>query len=443
MRSAAKPLRRVSANTEAPDNADDGTAAIVLTLVDLDQSITKLTAALGRNVTVECVLTNLLDNCICITPDRMAEDSVIENDQQARDAIYKSIMRYRKESDRWTALASVLLKSMAFHRSARLSKCVADERDDQWVLDLLLKGFNSEKKLETFPLVNLPRTKYNRPYIPRLTTPERQGSINKSKADDTEGENENQFEQINVSHQYPHIAIVQSMGSRLKLGMDIVVFQFHKNEFTPTTNDFLQSFQASFSSWEWERIQYCSGGGLFRSRVQRTNEAKLREFFLRWAMKEAYTKALGLGMNVEFSSFETRLFGIDDISGKDESIWNAITSTPNGTSESNVSKEFSTESLEQNFTLPQYPVCGRVHHFISKTDSHPAISVDLDNMWEFIFVPIATRHEYSRHGACCCICREVSPQNGIKLPIDLEEVGRSSVAIECVDLLDMINWHKC
>jgi hypothetical protein len=28
-------------------------------------------------------------------------------------------------------------------------------------------------------------------------------------------------------------------------------------------------------------------------------------------MKEAYTKALGLGMQVEFSSFETRLDGVD------------------------------------------------------------------------------------------------------------------------------------
>jgi phosphopantetheinyl transferase len=55
--------------------------------------------------------------------------------------------------------------------------------------------------------------------------------------------------------------------------------------------------------------------------MHRSDESKLQEFYLRWAIKEAYTKALGLGMNVEFQSFEMRLMEVDgDTGGIDEGI---------------------------------------------------------------------------------------------------------------------------
>ena len=33
----------------------------------------------------------------------------------------------------------------------------------------------------------------------------------------------------------------------------------------------------------------------------------LHEFYIQWSIKEAYTKALGFGMNIDFQSFETEI----------------------------------------------------------------------------------------------------------------------------------------
>jgi phosphopantetheinyl transferase len=39
----------------------------------------------------------------------------------------------------------------------------------------------------------------------------------------------------------------------------------------------------------------------------------LKEFYLQWAIKEAYTKSLGLGMAMEFKSFVTMLDAVENL----------------------------------------------------------------------------------------------------------------------------------
>jgi 4'-phosphopantetheinyl transferase len=67
-------------------------------------------------------------------------------------------------------------------------------------------------------------------------------------------------------------------------------------------------FRLNFTKSEWDSI------------VDHEGDDMLNEFYLRWAIKEAYTKAQGRGMSLEFDSFETTLYDEDGIAIA--SIWN-------------------------------------------------------------------------------------------------------------------------
>lgn len=403
-------------------NHADRHPVVVLLLVNLDESISKLSTSLGTTVTVEHVLHRLLQQFTCKAASHTMLDHPTGSKHQTKDEVIKSIMRFRKESDRWTACASVLLKSTAFHRSIQ-EFSTGNQIDDEGVLNLFTDHTLSCKKIDLLPIVSLPRTKYNRPYIPYLT--EQNDTTNRDEAD---GENENPFAKLNISHQYPHIALVQSSSSRIKIGLDLVVFSFGRNEFTSTANDFIQAFESSFTPYEWERIQYCCTFGPIQSRRKRDDESKLKEFFLRWSMKEAYTKALGLGMHIEFSSFETRLVGIDENNISNVSVWSTVINAINGKQlNSNVENELRDRS---------YSVLGKVQSKLTSTKSSG------NDEWEFIFIPITTTDgARSSHDACCCICRGPLLQNGIELPNEFESKVNTQVQIEKIDLIDLIKLH--
>jgi phosphopantetheinyl transferase (holo-ACP synthase) len=337
-------------------------------------------------------------------------------------------MRFRKESDRWTAFASVLLKSVAFHRSTQ-ELLTINHLDDEVVSELFKGRTLAHERSDLLPIVSLPRTKYNRPYIPCLTKEQNNDTVNRDEEAD-DGDNENQFAKVNVSHQYPHIALVQST-SCMNIGIDLVVFSFHWSEFTPTTNDFLQAFESSFTPFEWERIQYSCTGDIFKSRRQRDDESKLIEFFVRWSMKEAYTKALGLGMHIEFSSFETRLLGIDDNTTSDKGIWSTIMSAINGEQLSNVNDELLNQSKDHNMKMPvhKHSILGKVQSKAGNTKSNE------NQVWEFSFIPIKTSDcNWNSHDACCCICRGPF--------IEHDGPNESTrVQIEKIDLINLIKLH--
>ena len=144
---------------------------LVLTIINVDQAISSNTSE-----SIECVCNKLLDGCPCTTPDSIDTTSECK---QTRDKIYQSIMRFRKDSDRWIALASVLLKSMAFHRSAQAP--LAFNTDES--------NFSSVNELKMQSIVDLPRTKFNRPFIPHLTVQRTHDTISETKID-AEGDNE-------------------------------------------------------------------------------------------------------------------------------------------------------------------------------------------------------------------------------------------------------------
>lgn len=397
-------------------NAHDSLPTVLL-FVNIETSISKLTSELDKAVTVEHILNELLDECTCATPSDVVSGVTIDTKPQTQNIVERSIMRFKRDQDRWTALVSVLLKSLAFHRLNQGTP-----------LDTTIEHFTSHAKSETLPIVILPRTKFNRPYIPVTLMQDTHETVH---SDDDKRENEHPNSRISVSHQYPHIGIVQS-SSYSKIGMDIVLFDFQKSEFTPTINDFLQSFESSFTKWEWEKIQYYCKGGLFRRNIVRDDKSKLREFFLRWAIKESYTKALGLGMHIEFSSFETRLMGIDEMemnADTHKSIWSTISNAVDKREEDGTeSKSANSYECIKRSVVSQYSVSGQVVHG------------DMNEIYEFIFVPISP-DDVSSYEGCCCICRTPLSPCDKSVSNDFV-VTKSPISIERMDLSDLIKFHK-
>lgn len=101
----------------------------VLSILNLDQSISHLSTTARKTAAVVHVVSRLLHICPCTTPDQVIDNT--SPTHHSHDKVHKSIMRFVREPDRWTALASVLFKSMAYHRSVgRLPSTIEKSVDD-------------------------------------------------------------------------------------------------------------------------------------------------------------------------------------------------------------------------------------------------------------------------------------------------------------------------
>mmetsp|Transcript_40410 Transcript_40410/g.47279 ORF Transcript_40410/g.47279 Transcript_40410/m.47279 type:complete len:326 (-) Transcript_40410:2-979(-) len=162
------------------------------------------------------------------------------------------------------ALGSVLLKSQAYYVQ-RYSKRTGDH------------SVNTDCSARA--VVELPRSPYKKPYIPGCD----------------EGV-------LSVSHQEGYVGCAHMLAEEnlvppQKVGFDIVMIQcrsFGGRE--ASTQELLLPFRESFTMMEWECV-------LAGSRHHEHHQG-VTEFFIRWGMKEAYTKALGMGMGIPFNSFD-------------------------------------------------------------------------------------------------------------------------------------------
>ena len=455
--------------------------ALTLSIVRLDHP----DACSHRNI--DEVVSDVLDGLTCASPlvarallmgrrrngdETTAAPTAIPRDdhhhvcrQQRTTAVRDAIMRYRLERDRRTSLTSLLFKSVAYYRSidcefGMSSSSSSDDGHD-------VEDETMDRTRVKWPIVDLPRTTYNRPYLPSLT---------KYDADVEEGEDRDHS--MNVSHQYPWVCMVQrrpassyttgciniSSGSRHYLGIDVVVFEARVNKYAPTITDFLEPFASSFTLWEWDRItndrgrcnnMYSSSSSdtrdddddddaschlAARLRVGRCRSdlPRLREFYLRWSMKEAYTKALGLGMHVNFDDVEIRLLGTDvnvvdeDVVARDEE------------EEEEEEEEGIWSSMRKQYERRRYySTIGRVRRRESKSSS-----ISLWDSWEFAFVPLllppggttplpsSTSTTAVDGSACACICRGPLPRHASRGHVD-----GSPIALESLSLLDLIRMH--
>ena len=230
----------------------------------VDEVLTNCSTAEAFLASEEAAICNLRRNCLdCFFGRGQAQR--IESDEDVEERLKKSVSKYVKGEDRYIHLASLVLKSQTFHLS---------------------QGTENDR-----PIIDLPRTEKGKPFIPR-----------------------NNSLQFSVSHQFPFVGIARcrTKNNEVHLGMDIVVFESINANLYRTPEDFVSVFRSSFAESEWKIIQ--------------SAKETVREFYLRWAIKEAYTKAVGHGLSLEFSSFETRLNGIDG------SLWDHVLSSENGCS---------------------------------------------------------------------------------------------------------------
>ena len=388
-----------------PDNM------ITLSIIRLDHSIAEI-KTMSPGIDIETLSREIFERLTCRPASKDSATSSWNSFARRnkysfglQQKLVKSILRYRKEEDRWTALSSVLLKSLAFHRHINPNMSAS--------IDIL------DQKL---PVVELPRTKYNRPFLPQLVSEETYTRITGDQVE------ESQDSAMNLSHQYPYICMVQKQvddhsSAQLQnhlIGCDLINFELPC--FSPTVKDFLKSFVGCFTTPEWKAINNDSQS------TPHNDDKLLKEFYLRWSMKEAYTKALGLGMNIDFDSFETRLIGFDTDSSDNGGLWNSH----DGIWNSIISNMQDIDCVDQ--IGRQFSCVGQV----SRTRG----SKREGEYWVFTFIPLGEEKTVDKsqppNAGCICICE--GPWND-EADATTASKSKDRIILENMTLTELIQSH--
>ena len=255
---------------------------------------------------------------------------------------------------------------------------------------LLEKYFETHTKMATLqsrPVVLLPRTLNNKPYIP---------SWNQCNAD---------IHNFSLSHQFPFIASVRQKfnETRLAVGLDLVVWNDSRYNLSNIQEDFISCFQDSFSKREWSEI------------VHVCIQNRVYEFMIRWAIKEAYTKALGLGMMCQFNSFEIC----------HASIYNwfeYISTNPQITTSSNDNKW-----IAHRVTIKHLCLNNRWDSQGTNTQQEPVVLY-------FKNLPIAehTNRDHSSFPPFAMLCICLVPDSAREVCIDVEDLSYE----------ELLKWHS-
>ncbi len=328
--------------------------------------------------------------------------------QEKKESLAQSILRHLQQKDKITQLTSTLLKSWLYHFYSKLYHgfFTLDQNHDRSFM-------NMKNPSSCSPIVVLSRTKYKKPYIEleiESYLDLMKNKINKHGNSHTSETKTLLTLPFSVSHQYPITAIsfisiepnylfssqIITNNKNLHLlpliGIDVVTFDSKQKRKT-TTDEYLSCFKSSFTPWEWQQIQIIINNNYNHTTetnhiIMNNDREKFISFFLRWAMKEAYTKALGVGLGKEFNSFETHLIGFDvhqEESNDDDGnhkLWDVILRK----SKSN---------------------CKGIAYF-------PAYLYDINNMnqrvkrddsWSFYFLPILSSNSSTDSDiGCLCVC---------------------------------------
>jgi 4'-phosphopantetheinyl transferase len=225
------------------------------------------------------LVNDMFDNLACHNAiDLLRGEQTLTGCKTSTESLRHDIERFVRPRDRLLALASVLLKSRAYH------------------LTYPYPASSPSGDGLRLSLVQLPRTAHGKPYLPT-----RQGACDPTP--DT----------LSVSHQFPfcgaarilpnpHINVTEDFSS-YKVGLDIVVKEPVNQSLYDSVDDFLAVFEDSFAPSEWQMVTSAT-------------PHCLEEFYLRWAVKEAYTKAIGVGLGFDFKSFEVAFHLPDDHLGR-------------------------------------------------------------------------------------------------------------------------------
>jgi len=305
--------------------------------------------------------------------------------QQAWGNVEDGILKYVMMKDRYLALSSVLLKSRAFHETYPPPRAAAAK-----------------------PIVELPRTEHKKPFIPIHQNPP-----------PTLDDEENLYP-LSISHQFPFAGMArlvvpdetQNNNNLLLAGFDIVVFDEINSKLYSTVQDFVDVFRDCFAPSEWAAMndtRRCPDEG-----------SQLRELYLRWAVKEAYTKALGVGLGFDFSSFAT-LF---DNLGDQTSLWRWISAAA--------------AANAQSFLMATATV-RQVSSAIASSDKNARPHQE---NWRFFFLPLCDTLSGSgcaqKMKGCGCVC--VGPLASNDSDTDRANFD-ITVQIQWTTISELITWH--
>jgi len=228
------------------------------------------------------------------------------------------------------------------------------------------------------------------------------------------------------------------------VGLDIVTFEDFNPCLYQSTREFLQVFQSSFTNWEWNCILavYENGDGHM-----------LREFYLRWAVKEAYTKALGVGMGCSFDSFETRMH-LDADAGAamqdGDGIYSYFLAHKNDAGQAQ--SEHDIEHRRQSCNVEAIQLSGSVilNPASPQLSSKGDCTFYLLPLWENdVFTgrenDTARRRALDQAKGCACICLVHAPsRNETSNNSDRDNpvgTNRFHLTVEWQSLEDLLSWH--
>jgi phosphopantetheinyl transferase len=363
----------------------------------------------------------------------------------AWDKVRHDVVKFVQYKDRLLALASILLKSRTFHETYSLhtldglpvfdyngntSQSDADKSNDDENDRRRAQSTNHQLSHQR-TIVDLPRTIYGKPYIP-VDFASASGMATSEPFD------EQTVHPFSLSHQYPFCGLVRlsdtghcgmhdneslSLTNRSTparqttvVGLDIVVFDPINTRLYDSVVDFCEALSGNFTAREYNDIVA----------PQMDEKSRLRELYLRWTVKEAYTKALGVGMGYDFGSLEISL------DGPTQSIWNWLSAQ----------SQFSTQPMRQLSTT------GSAKQLSTGAACTQAINGELppamllrrteQDVWLFIFLPLydvghTTDPCHDDMRGCACVC--VGPFANVE---DTKDVP---LTVEWTSLVDLASWH--
>ena len=348
--------------------------------------------------------------------------------------VQAKVSRFLKTNDKYLACASMLFKSRFFHEvyNDEILKDISPKEMEMDDDDVSNTGGKRRR-----PVVELPRTEYRKPYIPlpnnwRNDTKHAQENdklLNSIKEEDVFS--------LSVSHQFPFVGLAKikdegnenifaigttAMRSTLPppiVGLDIVVFEKFNARLFSSEEEFLEVFRDQFTPNEWKNGIQNPELGTITTTPSSSASMQMREFYVRWAIKEAYTKAIGVGMGLAFSSFEIHLEEIDenDKSGLAEaSIWSRI-------------------RKNSDTTPTTSPRCFRgTIQFIDKKENE---------YFYFYFLPLASTATYTDSDetidGCACVC--VGSFQGNLSTVD-NNAWKNDIDISWTDLEGLVQSHQ-